>query len=516
LNDLTGKKLFLKNAFVSWSVHILIVIAGFIVPRQIDHSLGPVHLGIWDLGWATVQYMTLTGFGVGAALNRYIGMFRASGDIEAMNRYTTAAFIWQIFVAVLILLISLILSWSMQYWVDLPDGSDLFEAQLVLFMLGLSLAIKMLFDHTGGLLAGYHLWWLLNGLMAFQDFIQALLLVAILLLGGDLIDLSLSVLLVSFIATIIRLYLVKKYCREVKVDFSLWDYDAGKQLLLFGVKNFVSRIGTVVVFQTASVLLVAFIGPIALALFNRSVALVRQVDMLVRKVATMFVPITSSLIGMQKQREAKAMILHASLLGMSLTFPALLILMVYGDVLLMLWMGKDYANHLLIVILALGSIFPVGTAGTFSVLAGFNVHGKMSLYSLLVTLVVMVGGSLIVHYFEWTVINVAILCGISMTLGRMLTMPVILKSKFGIGYIEFLISVLFKPIYYNSILIACWFASKYLYTKEDYVISAVLFLLGCIASFIIYWRIVIPGNIKKDIVRIIRQKLPNSKMESTP
>ncbi len=449
--------------------------------------------------------MTLTGFGVGSALNRYIGMYRAAGDSQLLVRITTAAFVWQTFVAVLVLLVTLGLSLSLPYWAEISDPSAMKDAQLVLFLLGLSLAIKMQFDHTGGVLTGYHLWWLLNGLIAFQDFALAILMVSILLLGGSLVHMAITVVVVSLVVTFIRFRLVKKYCPESVVDFKQWEPKLARQLLAYGVKNVVARIPQVLIFQTAAMLLVAFVNPAALALFNRGVALIRQIDVLVKKIVTMFVPITSSLIGMKKKEEARGLLIQSNQMSMCLTLPGVIVLCMFGDVILGIWMGEDYAYRPLMVSLALGAIIPIGTSGTHSVMAGFNAHGKMVVYGLLVTLCILLAGGVTIHSYEWSILSVAILCSLAWSAGKLVTMPYFLKRYFGIGYIEYFKDGILSPALKNLPLILFMAMAREFLEYGYLLLMALSMAMGFVVTGYIYWKYQFTDSMRKDVKRIIKK-----------
>ena len=499
MNDKSGKRQFVLNAFVSWGVHIFIVIAGFIVPRQIDHSLGAEQLGIWDFGWSTVQYMTLTGFGVGAALNRYVSMYRAAENNLLLVRITTAAFVWQSFVAIIVLVITVTVCLTLPYWAQISSEDALRESQTVTFLLGLSLTIKMFFDYTGGVLSGYHYWWILNSLIAFQDFMLAVIMVGILLLGGDLIDLATAVVVVSCIMAISKLYLVKRFCPDVSISISQWRKSQAKELLLFGVKNLISRSNQIVLFQTAAMLLMAFVNPVALAIFNRCLALIRHIDVFLRKLITMLVPITSGLIGMKKADEARGMVIQATQLSMCLTLLGILMLCVFGDVILELWMGSDYASRTLMIILATGAIVPLGTSGSHSILAGFNAHGKMVGYTLAITITLMFVGSFIVNAIEWNVINVAVLCAIAWSFSKLITLPYYVKKNFDIGYLSYAKQVLLKPALLNVPYVSLLLIARLLYTYNQYVLMLLAVLGSALVTLLIYWKYLFTEGIRKQL-----------------
>ena len=65
---------------VSWVAQFIQIAAGFIVPRWIDHGLGRETLGVWDLGWSFVSYLTLLEAGIGSSVNRHVALHRADGD----------------------------------------------------------------------------------------------------------------------------------------------------------------------------------------------------------------------------------------------------------------------------------------------------------------------------------------------------------------------------------------------------------------------------------------------------
>lgn len=501
MNDKSGKRQFVLNAFVSWGVHIFIIIAGFIVPRQIDRSLGAEQLGIWDFGWSTVQYMTLTGFGVGAALNRYVSMYRAADDNVLLVRVTTTAFVLQAFLAIIVLLITIGICLTLPYWAQINGEDALHESQVVTFLLGVSLTIKMLFDYTGGVLSGYHYWWILNSLIAFQDFMLAVVMVGILLLGGDLIDLATAVVVVSCVIAVARLYLARRFCSEAAIDYTQWRKSQAKELLLFGIKNLVSRSNQIVLFQSAAMLLIAFVGPTALALFNRCLALIRHIDVFLRKLISMLVPITSGLIGMKKADEAKRMLIQATQLSMCLTLLGIMLISIFGDIILELWMGSDYASRTLMIILATGAIVPLGTSGSHSILAGFNLHGKMVLYTLVLTITFMIVGSFIVDAVEWNVINVAILCAFSWSFSKILTLPYYVKKNFGIGYLSYARQVAVKPLLLNIPYMILLFIARVLYSKDQFALMSMVAIGSFVVTMLIYWKYLFTQGIREQLYK---------------
>src|SRR5262245_38056809 len=94
------------NVLASWAGHAVFLAAGFIMPRQIDHHVGQIGLGVWDFGWAAVNYFFLAQIGVGVAINRYVAKHRAVGDVAELTRMVSAALALQLAAAAVVLLLT--------------------------------------------------------------------------------------------------------------------------------------------------------------------------------------------------------------------------------------------------------------------------------------------------------------------------------------------------------------------------------------------------------------------------
>src|SRR4030088_142418 len=94
-DDLTGRDRFVWNVLASWAGHFVFIVAGFIMPRQIDRHVGQVGLGVWDFGWTAVNYFSLAQIGVGVSVNRYVARYRAARDNEGLSRLISSVMLIQ-------------------------------------------------------------------------------------------------------------------------------------------------------------------------------------------------------------------------------------------------------------------------------------------------------------------------------------------------------------------------------------------------------------------------------------
>lgn len=499
MDDLTGRNQLTQNVIVSWIMQGFVIIAGFVVPRQISDSLGSSSLGVWDLGWATVRYMSLTSMGVGASLSRYIALYRGQNDDIAMSKATTSVFTWQLVIAFIVLVLSAISAYGLTLWIELPSASNKSEAQWVLFLLGSSLAIKMLATPAGGIISGCHRWDYQHSINAMQDFFLALMMVALLVLGGGLIELAFIVVAAAIATAVVRYIIAMRLCPTIKIHPRYWERKMAFKMLSFGGKSMIANSSQVLIFQTIAILLAGFGTPAILAIFSRGVALIRIQAQIVKKVSSMFIPMTSGLIGVGRKDEATAFLIRAGCYSMSITIPLSFGLAAYSDFLLAIWMGESYSNNVMMMILIAGTALPIAQSGTISVLAGLNSHGRVGIATLIAVSTSIAISIPIVSYHGWTVVSAAIMLGFSWTAGQGIVIPIYLKRAFNIEYKHYITETIFRPLVYNIPMALFLWLSREAHLNEQWFMTICFFILAISSTIIIYWKWLFSRNARSTI-----------------
>ncbi len=513
MNDLTGRKQLTRNIIVSWGMHIFVILAGFIVPRQISDNLGAEALGVWDLGWVTVRYLTLTGFGVTAALTRYVALYRAENNPTALSQSATAVIVWQSCVALCVALSAVILALTITQWVDVQDLKTQTEIKSVLIFLGMALAIEMLASPAGAIITGCHRWDIQHSIGAVQDFIMAMCMMAMLLLGGGLTQLAVIVFCGAIFTAITRIWFARRMCPDIKVGYSFWNKKVSWKMLHFGGKTIVTTAPQVLIFQTTAILIAVHTGPATLAIFNRGVALIRIIEQMIRKVATMFTPMTSGLLGLKQTQEVRQLLLDSGRYCLCATLPPILGLAFFGDIVLRIWMGDGYDNRTMLILLALGSALPIAQSGTMGVLTGLNAHGKVSLYSLLVTLLSLAIFIPIANYVGWSAETAAGFVGICWTLSWLLVMPLYLKRTFNLSLYQYFCRSVIQPFIYNLPLMLPLYFGREAFLTGQWHIFILSALLGITATLFIYWIWVLPKDIREKWTLTLKSRIGGQKVK---
>ena len=381
--DLTGQDRITRNVLASWAGHLVFIAAGFILPRFVDNRLGQIGLGVWDFGWSIVSYLGLLQAGIGTSVNRYVARHRASGDTQALRCATASVNCVLLIAATLIVILSIAASYLVPWLLSKQLQAFVDDARWVVLLLGIALAIQVAFVVYNGVITGCHRWDLHNGINAGFYALSVVAMIAVLSVGGGLRGLALCYTGGVALGELTRAIVAYRVCPDLSVRPSHARWSTACEMMAFGGKTFVPRISELLLNQTTSVLIVAYLGPAALALFSRPRALVQHVRTLVAKFAYVLTPTTSSLQAQQNHEQIRNLLINTTRQATFIALPMTLVLTVFGGPILRVWMGPDYARGLLVTILALGFLATVIHQTTFSILSGLNVHGRPGVAKLL-------------------------------------------------------------------------------------------------------------------------------------
>ncbi len=122
---------------VSWIAQFIQIAAGFIVPRWIDHGLGRATLGVWDLGWSFVSYLTLLEAGIGCSVNRHVAtLSRRRRHRRRQPRSLARSRFVQRPVSLIILGLPSLIAVTMPHYLQGQPASLLRDGRLVVLILG--------------------------------------------------------------------------------------------------------------------------------------------------------------------------------------------------------------------------------------------------------------------------------------------------------------------------------------------------------------------------------------------
>ncbi|MEW5757412.1 MAG: hypothetical protein AB1810_14040 [Pseudomonadota bacterium] len=496
--DMTGRDKFAWNVITSWGSYLVFFVAGFIVPRMIDDYAGQVSLGIWDFCWSFINYISLSNLGIGTAINRYVAVHRASGQLEELSKIVSSTVFIQIGIAAVVLLATAAVAWSLPVFFVEKLGSELNTAVWVVILLGAALAVEMAVNWARGVITGCHRWDLNSGLNAAGRFLAVVGMVAVLVAGGGLIGLGVVYLVVTVLTELVRIMIARRICPELVIGYQFISRAHGLEAFQFGGKAMIFSLPALMLVQTTNILLVAKLGPAALAVFSRPVALVRHMEGFLSRFSMILTPTAGVLHQAGSAAELREFLLTSTKYGVAFTLPIVLLLVCFGDVVLDLWMGPEYANWWLMTIFALGYFLPVSQGSVYRVLMGMGHHGKVAVLSLLLSIATFIAGALLIDRLGWDLIGAALLVTVPLTLSNGILLPIFACRKLEIPLHNYLGQVFLRPIALNAVFFLVLVACRWFFGDTPLLGLLIACVTGGAVLAVMYWWYLVPAQVRYD------------------
>lgn len=506
--DLTGQDRIVRNVLTSWGAYLVFVVAGFLMPRLIDSHVGQTSLGIWDFCWSIVSYLELSSLGVGASVSRYVAKHRADSNVESLCKVVSSVVCIQAVIALFVSMVTVLLVWQLPLFLSDSIGSEnVGVVKWVIGLLGISVAVQMAFDSSRGVITGCHRWDLYNSIHAVSRVFTVIAMILVLVLGGGLIGLA-SVHFGIVIATVIvRGMYSRRVCPGLVVSFGYFEWVEAKKMLSYGGKVVVAALPQVVLWQTGAIVIASFLGPAALAVYARHVALVRHVDVFVNKFSSILTTTAGSLSKKEDRKQLRFLMLESARYGVAIALPMFLFLGIMGGTLIELWMGPRYPNNEVMLILAVGFVLPVSQSVVLRVLIGINEHGRIAIISLGVVLACLAVGATIIHFFVgWSLEAVALLTAVPFTIANGVLVPIYGCNRLDISLGLYLKRVFIVPVMCGVIYGGC-LVLIHIFMSGGVI--SVLLVSGIMSLFVLsglYWMFLFDSNVREIIKKKVRMR----------
>lgn len=499
--SLTGRDRLVSNVLFSWAAHVVYIIAGFIMPRMIDRRLGQDLLGVWDLSWSLVSYFQLVRVSIGSSVNRYIAKYRAAGDVSAVNGVAISATLVLGAGGLLVMGLTIVVSLLLPRLFGDRLGANVHEAQWVVLFLGATIGIQISFSVFNGILTGCHRWDLHNINTSGWYAVTVAGMIVSLLLGGRLWTLAAITLVGESLSCTRRVILAYRACEGLRLRPSLVRWSTTKKLFAFGGKTLVPAVSNLLLNQTTSILVVAYLGPAALALYSRPRSLVYHMRTLVSKMAMTLTPTTSSLQGVGDLDGIQTLVVKSARYSLYLAMPMVLMLVVFGAAIMRFWMGPRYADGWVPAILAVGFLPVLVHLPALSILAGLNAHGRPGVARFIASLCSVGLNVLVLKYLRWGLVGTAIAITLPLAVLSIVYIPILLCRRVGLSLRQYLLAVSVGPLIHVLPFGFCLVLARIAFHSRPLMGLAVGSAVGSVFLAIQYWRHVLPDRMKRRISR---------------
>jgi len=497
--DLTGREQLVSNVLFSWMAHFVFVVAGFIMPRMIDQRLGQELLGIWDFSWSLVNYFGLVQAGLTSSVNRYVAKYRAATNISGVNQVVSSAFCILGIAGFFVLALTITVSLMLPQLFGTKLGNNVAEAQWVIFFLGTSLGIQIALSAFTGVMSGCHRWTVHNIIKSGWHIVTVVGMIIALLKGGGLPSLAVITFAGLALADLTRVVLAHRVCAGLRLRPSLVRRETISKLFVFGGKTLIPSVSKLLLNQTVSLLLMAYLGPAVLALYTRPRSLIHHMSKLVNKMAMTLTPTISSLQNARNMKGIGELLITSVRYASCMVVPMVLVLIVFGGPVLQFWMGPRYANGLVPAILAAGNLATVVQLPVLSVLAGLNAHGRAGMAQFVASLCSVGLTVLALGPLDTGLAGAAIAVTLPLTIVNLIYLPLLVCRRVGLDLSRYFLNAMVEPVVYTLPFAACLVVARIMFPAQPLLGLVWGAASGSVVLAIVYWRYVLPKSICRKI-----------------
>lgn len=500
--DPSGRSALVGNVVTGWLSHLVTIVTGFFVPRVMDEQLGSAMLGIWDLAWSFVVYLSLGKLGLATSLNRFVSKYRANGETDKLQVAVSTSNIIQIVTATIVTVAAALIAYNLP-----RSNSNLNEhlvvAQYVIFILGVNVAFRFLFETSRNVVNGCHRWDINNKIEAVVNILASGSIIVSLLAGYGLIAASIIYTFFTLLEGLIRSRFLKQICPEAEWKYSLFSFSFASKLFRFGITVFMMGLAPVIILNSTNILIATTIGVNALAIFARPNALLRFIRTLVTRFTFTLTPMAGPILSKDGPDELRRFLILCTRYGFAFSLPAITLFCLYGGEVIWLWMGPDFVNEAIIIILGIGALMPLSQSPMTRILIGLNLHGMIFMRALFLGLAVFGIGLYILLSIDASMEEFAFLMAFSLSFMygvvvpyyacRALELPIRMYLAHGFGRVGLLWALATLPL-----------TVIHGHQLSDSFFSVLIEIVSyCVALGALYWLFLLPEQAKN----IIRAKI---------
>jgi O-antigen/teichoic acid export membrane protein len=498
-HDIHGKGRLARNIFTNWGAQAVQMVAGFVLPRMIDHRLGQATLGVWDLAWSLVVYFGLVQVGVTASINRYVAYHRAKDDFDGINRVLSSIAIVMRVMGAAAFSLAILFTYLVGPLFRERLGPHLTEARWLVLLLGLGLAVQISATVYSSILTGLHRWDWHNGIHAATNVLTLAVMVGALLVGQGVIGVAVAHVAGETLGRSARMVVAYRLCPWLEIKRRHFRWETAREMLGFGGKAFLTYVSQLLMNSSVSLLIAGHLGPAALALYQRPVSLVRNFQVFVNKYAMVFSPTISSFQGAGRRSEVVSLALKATRYGIYLSLPVLLLLVVFGSEVMRAWMGGRYANGLLVAVVVAGLSSQISYIPLYGALVGLNLHGAYGVANLIAAATALLGSYVALGVLHTGVLGVAVAVSVPLTIVSGIYLPVFACRRLEVSARAFWREVWRGPVLCALPYLACLVGGRLLFRDSSLHAVAAGVSLGGLLLAIAYWRTALPERWKARI-----------------
>jgi O-antigen/teichoic acid export membrane protein len=372
-----------RNVSSNWIGLATNVLIGFFLSPFILHHLGDAAFGIWVLIFSLTGYYGVFDLGIRSSIIRFVSKFLATGDKDTLGKLISTS----LFSYSCVGLFTLLLTFSIAPYLDtLFHISPEFHttSRWLLLIVGSSVALGFPLGITGSILEGLQRFDILNGTGIAATLLRAVLIVAALRRGHGLLTLAFITVSIPLIVSVVRGIVVLRIC-PLPMGWRYVDRAMFRQAASYSSITFITIVAGRLKFKTDEIVIGSMMSAAAITYFNVGARIVDYAGEVVLGLAQIFVPMSSQSEAAGNMDGVRRIFVVGNRFCALAIFPICGILIILGQSIIEVWVGKKYIaqSYPVLVILILSITLMWAQGASTRILFGIGKHGTWAAVTLI-------------------------------------------------------------------------------------------------------------------------------------
>jgi len=361
----------------SYLLIIINALYGVVITPYIINQLGMDEYGVYKTIGSLTASLIVIDLGIGGTVQRYVAKYIAEKQNEKISNFIAMNLIQAAFMSGVLIVVCLFLFFSIDsVYGESFSINQIETAQIVFFVLSISMIIQFFSDVLNGVIVGYNHFAFGNGIKLAQIIVRIILVYVVLLRWKSAVALALiDLLLIIIVIVIQRIYISFKLKQKIKL--TKWEnsvfFDAGKYTLLMFITSLVSQINT----NADNVIVGALSGPSYVAIYSIGLLFFGMFQSLSGAVAGVMLPTVTN--ALQKENgldDVIDIVVRAGRFQFALIGAGIIGFIFLGEDFINVWLGSDYSDaYIITLILVVPSVFELCINVCLSILRAQNKLG---------------------------------------------------------------------------------------------------------------------------------------------
>lgn len=477
------KRQYLINTITNYIVYFSNIVVALALSPFVVGTLGDAYYGIWTIIVAFTGYYGYLDFGIRQGVSQYISRHLSSREYEKFNVTVNAALLMLLAIGGVVLAVAGICAVFSGKLLQNPGAAASVPAALLI--LGVGIAVRFPFLVFQTIVNGMHRYDV-SGLISFAvKMLYAVSVYAVLSKGMGILGLALVTTGTQLLEGFLMLLAALRLVPQIKVRLGKPDPAAVKEVMGYGIYNFISGISRQTILVVGPMVLARSLGPEMVTFYSIGANLIPYYGSLVAIVSIPLLQVIISKDVHEEKEDLKVLYLKGTrYVNLLVTYVAF-VLVILGEPFLGRWMGHKYVENgacsssLVMSILALSLMIDLSQTIGRQVLFGVRKHRFLALVSAFGALLTTCLTFPLVYLYSAVGAAIAVL--VQSLLVNGVLMPFYMSRLLGVGMREFLkTSVLSNALFFIAMTSAALVLLEGR-VKEDWLHIVVTLLIVSVA-----------------------------------